>query len=932
MPDPKIINVYAGGEVRGGSVPANPLGRLRKSDIIGVVIHHTAGTSLTGAMTAGQKEGKQKGTGTQYYIDRDGSIYQYLPDDRVISHIRAPDKKERTDKKKATNKLSNSNTIGIEVVANKSEEFTEAQREAILSLTAYLRQKHPTIKADFIVGHGELQGGKGGNKMPTEGVEVAKLARKDAQGLLPPGSIPSVASEESTSTAPRPFPSHLAHLSPSDRIAVMRTDGQARAKLLESAAMYGAGAAAGVDIPGMTPGEDYAHPTIRGVIGDPRLMELLLPSSPRRADDIGEGPRSWFGPDASLGGVGSPSLINAGAVLAAGAAGQPVRGSVNTGFETVLPADREAAFQEWKARNAPDDSGYDYDLRGAFAAGAEPAENGHWPDTFKKPWHPTFSDESQYAEDMPDLAGHWDGETFIPAPIFRSDPVGTGGGSWGDFARTFNVPLPAPAPLTPQPLPPSARSNAVGAGAGSWGDFTRTFGVPLPAPAPLVAPARAPTPNSRSELSAFVQSVYAGILPLDPGDDAEFNGGAPSTGAAAGLPSRTSTIPASVVGRWAIDTGRAYDVGEFTAPKLTTAIAFSPTLDMARASEVLAGTRYADMGLAIDRFTLPPVAAPSKPVIETPKVDQAALVRRETLEARKDADQMGPAPKPVVKPHTAEDQRAEQAARRLATKTSTSTVAAPKITGAGAAAAVTPAVPVTPVAPAYSAPIQSAPSAKPTYKTVQMDNPAYLEWEKKYGGGTVGGPGYDGIGTGPGSFADFQRDMGVTIPAAPTVPPPPTRYITKKVEVKAPASAAPTPMPSSARPPSTPTPAAPSGKSDSTAGGLYTIKKGDTLSGIAQRSGVSVAELARINNIKDPNKIAAGATIKLSGGSSSSAAPASTAKTSTASKTTTTAPAASSSSTITGSSTGRTYEVGKVYVNSQGVAKMAMADGTFKRV
>ena len=46
----------------------------------------------------------------------------------------------------------------------------------------------------------------------------------------------------------------------------------------------------------------------------------------------------------------------------------------------------------------------------------------------------------------------------------------------------------------------------------------------------------------------------------------------------------------------------------------------------------------------------------------------------------------------------------------------------------------------------------------------------------------------------------------------------------------------------------------------------YKIKKGDTLSEIAQRRGTTVKELAKKNNIKDPNKIYAGRTLKLNKG------------------------------------------------------------------
>lgn len=83
-------------------------------------------------------------------------------------------------------------------------------------------------------------------------------------------------------------------------------------------------------------------------------------------------------------------------------------------YETQLSPQQEVQFQQWKKKYAPHDSGADYDLRGAFQAGLTPdPKTGHWPDTYKKPNHPTFSNESIYAKDRPDLAGHWEGNTYI---------------------------------------------------------------------------------------------------------------------------------------------------------------------------------------------------------------------------------------------------------------------------------------------------------------------------------------------------------------------------------------------------------------------------------------------------------------------------------------------------------------------------------------
>ena len=67
-------------------------------------------------------------------------------------------------------------------------------------------------------------------------------------------------------------------------------------------------------------------------------------------------------------------------------------------FNTPLSPQEEEAFQQWRARlprNLQNMS--DYDLRGAWKSNAKAATNGHLPDTWKKPNHPTFSKESQYS-------------------------------------------------------------------------------------------------------------------------------------------------------------------------------------------------------------------------------------------------------------------------------------------------------------------------------------------------------------------------------------------------------------------------------------------------------------------------------------------------------------------------------------------------------
>jgi hypothetical protein len=102
-------------------------------------------------------------------------------------------------------------------------------------------------------------------------------------------------------------------------------------------------------------------------------------------------------------------------------------------YSTPLSLHDEAAYQAWKIQNAPRDSGADYDLRGAYLANMQrDPDNGHMGDRFKKPNHPTFSDQSQYAVgDQRDRAGFWVGpegpdQTFVPPVATRARGGRTG--------------------------------------------------------------------------------------------------------------------------------------------------------------------------------------------------------------------------------------------------------------------------------------------------------------------------------------------------------------------------------------------------------------------------------------------------------------------------------------------------------------------------
>jgi hypothetical protein len=91
---------------------------------------------------------------------------------------------------------------------------------------------------------------------------------------------------------------------------------------------------------------------------------------------------------------------------------------------TALTPGEEQAFQAWVSKNhVPFDPGpsADYDMRGFYKAleakdprattAVNPADKEmHFPDTWKTPYHETFSNESVYA---PADAPHWDGYLLI---------------------------------------------------------------------------------------------------------------------------------------------------------------------------------------------------------------------------------------------------------------------------------------------------------------------------------------------------------------------------------------------------------------------------------------------------------------------------------------------------------------------------------------
>lgn len=124
----------------------------RQIDLL--VIHCTELPDLAMARRFGEEvlyEGSQTGNSGHYYVDRDGSVHQYVALDRVAHHVRG----------------HNERAIGIELVnrgrypdwlaashQSMDEPYTAAQIQALLRLVEHLQATLPSLR--FIAGHEDL--------------------------------------------------------------------------------------------------------------------------------------------------------------------------------------------------------------------------------------------------------------------------------------------------------------------------------------------------------------------------------------------------------------------------------------------------------------------------------------------------------------------------------------------------------------------------------------------------------------------------------------------------------------------------------------------------------------------------------------------------------------------------------------------------------
>lgn len=156
QPSPKPLNADVGYD--------------RSEPIKGFVIHETQGAdTLDGNVSWANKTN----TGANYYIDKDGQVFQAAPDERAMNHAG----KGRGVNGDARPDFGNGNTLAVELMTKPGERPNDQQIAAAHSLVASKAKQYGFTDKD-VYGHGELAPG---HKEATEGMDVVKRIR--AQGF-----------------------------------------------------------------------------------------------------------------------------------------------------------------------------------------------------------------------------------------------------------------------------------------------------------------------------------------------------------------------------------------------------------------------------------------------------------------------------------------------------------------------------------------------------------------------------------------------------------------------------------------------------------------------------------------------------------------------------------------------------------------------------
>jgi N-acetylmuramoyl-L-alanine amidase len=147
--------------------------RGTKVDII--VLHHTGSSSGAGDLK--HLSTKLSGVSAHYLVDRDGKVYQLVPEDRAAWHAGICHFKGEPAN-------VNVRSVGIEIanLGDGKEPYTEAQYEALELLVPAVAQRHG-VPLEHLVGHKEVAYPPGRKTDPSDNFDMARIRRAHAAAL-----------------------------------------------------------------------------------------------------------------------------------------------------------------------------------------------------------------------------------------------------------------------------------------------------------------------------------------------------------------------------------------------------------------------------------------------------------------------------------------------------------------------------------------------------------------------------------------------------------------------------------------------------------------------------------------------------------------------------------------------------------------------------
>lgn len=394
------------------------------------IIHHTSGRGTVDGVLSSLKE---QGFGVEYIMDRNAVIHATGPGGS--SNILPGWGPKGTG-------LNNKNIVGMEIIANNDKDVTPLQAK---EAARFLALRYPQTP---LFGHGEVNPG---HKEEDEGLtaKAAAMALRASNTGDPYAGIATPIGDGPTSptaavpipggpgVAPKAQPIGSGPITPEVRQGLPPQT--PRGQLVSTPSGYG-------DSAGARPG---SAATPAAPLVDRYLDQQDISGGADSTDDYAPKAELVKGPLAQAVDSAKPKEEEDWAPHAGNINSKNAKTAKPGDYTTKLDPAMEAKFQAWvKDKNVPFDPSpqSDYDMRGYYKALMSGDPNAlqqksefdgrmHFPDTYKTPFHKTFSDQSQYATPG---APHWEGDVLKDSKgrvVADEQPTATGKPATGGTAQ-----------------------------------------------------------------------------------------------------------------------------------------------------------------------------------------------------------------------------------------------------------------------------------------------------------------------------------------------------------------------------------------------------------------------------------------------------------------------------------------------------------------